>query len=169
MLVPRALSWQLGMFPPEPGTVFTRTKYFPIITKNGNKNWHCLHCKSQGVFFLLGFGVFCKASSAWNCHSTGNKGSTPAPSALLQHPNGGWSKMIPFIFTSWCWLRTQPSAEYLTQIYWVGNETALPPCTPTWRIPRKALLLPVPATPPSRTSRFRDQWWGKQLHKCCRN
>lgn len=120
-------------------------------------------------FFLLGFRVFCKACSAWNCHSTGNKGSTPTPSALLQHPNDGWSKMIPFVFTSWCWLRTQPSAEYLTQIYWVGNETALPPRTPTWRIPRKPLLLPIPATPPSRTSQFRDQWWGKQLHKCCRN
>lgn len=56
-------------------------------------------------------------------------------------------KMIPLIFISWCWLRAQrghsrANHEDLTQIFWLGNEGALLPDIPKWRIPRKSLLLP---------------------------
>lgn len=92
VLVPQELIWQLGMFPPEPGTLVQERNISPLLLKKVTKNDTIYTARAKGGL-VWGLGVsFCEVFSVWNCHSTGNKGSTPTPAALLQDPKDGWAK-----------------------------------------------------------------------------
>lgn len=147
VLVPHEQNWQLTVFSPEPCTIVTKPKYFPIITKNGNNKKIPIHTASTRFS--------CKASSAWNCHSTGNKYSRTTPPAQLQ--TSQWSLSSS---TLCCRLGNECHQycidfENLTLVHWMENRTATSPqATKQW-IPRKPLLLSKPAS--SLCTRFRVQ------------